>query len=174
MVSAKEREFSFEKIVPTPKPLLKENAMGLVNPLVENDEEAVKKVQKNLEKYGADSWYTWRLENWGTKWDTANPEIIYEEDNEIQYQFETAWSPPVPAIRNLSSAFPNLKFYLFFEEEGMGFYGAVRIVNGEVEEEKAAEPMPYIENEGEDAYYERQEKWREEAEAELDKVFDND
>jgi len=49
-------------------------------------------------------WYSWNVNNWGTKWDTG-VNIIDQSDNEIVLSFDTAWSPPIG-------------FYAFLEEMG--------------------------------------------------------
>ena len=74
-------------------------------------------------------WYDWNITNWGTKWEVAVPdtnnwrstEIVemgkVKEDDNVIYRFDTAWSPPSPAIQELSSQYPTLTFDLEFEEE---------------------------------------------------------
>jgi len=88
-------------------------------------------------------WYDWNVRNWGTKWDVAvshddeypdTEELEYEskgEDNWVVYKFNTAWSPPVPAIIKLSSLVPNCVVTLDFEEE-TGWGGETEFVNGEI------------------------------------------
>ncbi len=68
------------------------------------------------------SWYNWNITNWGTKWDVAVPaEDSYKntyiegptengENLVVYYNFETAWSPPVPALEKLSAQYPSLLF----------------------------------------------------------------
>lgn len=48
-------------------------------------------------------WYTWRVENWGTKWDVCDVEIdnaieVFADDTQARFSFRcwTAWSPPTP------------------------------------------------------------------------------
>lgn len=51
----------------------------------------------NIINYGHDSWYDWRIENWGTKWGAYD---IYVSDNEIE--FDTAWSCPFEILDKLA------------------------------------------------------------------------
>lgn len=60
----------------------------------------------NLENYGFQSWYRWRIFNWGTKWNSY--EVVWK-DNLVC--FETAWSPCLPIVEELSTKFPEVVFY---------------------------------------------------------------
>ena len=42
---------------------------------------------------GHTNWYDWRCENWSTKWDACNMDYS-ENDDTVQFTFDTAWSPP--------------------------------------------------------------------------------
>ena len=59
------------------------------------------KQQQMVEKYGFKSWYDWNIANWGTKWDLCEPDIQIIDDNTIQINCQTAWSPPVAAFETL-------------------------------------------------------------------------
>jgi len=61
--------------------------------------------------------YDWCCKNWGTKWGFVDPEL-HRNKGEDFYTFNTAWSPPVPLIRMMSSMFPTLEFHVDWEEEG--------------------------------------------------------
>ena len=56
-----------------------------------------------------ESWYSWRVENWGTKWDVGGEHATIErfDKNNVYFAFESAWAPPI-------------YFYQFLEEE-LGF-----------------------------------------------------
>ena len=45
--------------------------------------------------HGADNWYDWNIQNWGTKWDTGELGIDSYSSDHIQLSFDTAWSPPI-------------------------------------------------------------------------------
>jgi len=88
------------------------------------------------------SWYNWNIRNWGTKWDVAvNADDKYPEtyiegptpngDNlVVYYNFNTAWSPPFPAIAKLSSQYPTLLLTHSYEEE-TGWGGECEFLRGE-------------------------------------------
>jgi len=89
------------------------------------------------------SWYNWNCRNWGTKWDVAvssdneYPDTYMEGpvDNGgnlvVYYNFQTAWSPPFPAMEKLSAQYPSLLFTLSFEEE-TGWGGECEFLRGEM------------------------------------------
>jgi hypothetical protein len=93
--------------------------------------------------FKGNNWYDWNVRNWGTKWDVgvSNDEKYPEtelcehksegEDQWLVYKFNTAWSPPEPAIVKLSSLVPNCVITLNFEEE-TGWGGEYEFVNGEI------------------------------------------
>lgn len=85
-------------------------------------------------------WYSFNNREWGTKWDVGvssedeYPDTNMEEfDNGdeylVHYNFNTAWSPPVPAIMKLSAQYPKLLFTLSYEEE-TGWGGEMEFVRG--------------------------------------------
>jgi len=71
-----------------------------------------------------DRWYSWRLANWGTKWDAYEVEI---DDSEMHYGFEvsfdTAWSPPEEICYAIKDQFDDLCVSWFFDEPGMEVAG---------------------------------------------------
>jgi hypothetical protein len=93
--------------------------------------------------FSTNDWYNWNVRNWGTKWDVA-VEDSYEysetellehvsngEDQWVVYRFNTAWSPPVPALEKLSALVPNCVVTLEWQEE-QGFGGEIEFVKGEI------------------------------------------
>lgn len=81
--------------------------------------------------------YEWCIQNWGTKWGFCNVELVSEGGDELQYTFNTAWSPPTPLIKKLGEIFPTLEFELRYFEGLMGFNGILRMVGGQVEEDES-------------------------------------
>ena len=75
--------------------------------------------------FQGNNWYDWNVRNWGTKWDVAvshdeeypETELMEESETSLAYRFNTAWSPPIPAIEKLSEQYPKLHFNLSYEEE---------------------------------------------------------
>ena len=76
-------------------------------------------------------WYEWALEHWGTKWD-LNPPVMFKDGVCL---FETAWSPPIAAIKTLSDTFITLKFELDWYEEA-GTAGHAAFTEGVVKEKQ--------------------------------------
>lgn len=74
-----------------------------------------------------DNWYTWSIQNWGTKWDLQDVEILSDDEfsgiRRICMRFDTAWSPPEGIFTHLQSTYPDLEFSLFYREDGMQLAG---------------------------------------------------
>ncbi len=79
----------------------------------------------NVERHGHRSWYGWRIEHWGTKWEIGSDQqnIVEENDSTLVIQFETAWSPIHPVVLKLACRYPDLRFDLWYLDEGGGFAG---------------------------------------------------
>ena len=94
-------------------------------------------------KFSGNHWYDFNVREWGTKWDVAvDPDNKYPDtyiegptpngDNlVVYYNFNTAWSPPMPAIEKLSKQYPTLLFTLSYEEE-QGWGGECEFLRGEM------------------------------------------
>jgi hypothetical protein len=90
----------------------------------------------------SNDWYNWNIRNWGTKWDVAvsaddkYPDTYMEgptpngENLVVYYNFNTAWSPPFPAMEKLSAQYPSLLLTLSYEEE-TGWGGEAEFLRGE-------------------------------------------
>jgi hypothetical protein len=93
--------------------------------------------KKLKKKYGADNWYHWALQNWGTKWGTFDS-IVHNEDIEygtLVYEYTTAWCPLIPEVwEKVSKEYPDLTFIIDYEETGMDFEGKMTARNGKVED----------------------------------------
>jgi hypothetical protein len=92
--------------------------------------------------FSDNDWYNWNVRNWGTKWDVAvssddkSPDTYFEEtangDNQaVYYNFQTAWSSPMPALINLSEQYPDLLFTLSYQEE-TGWGGECELLRGNI------------------------------------------
>jgi len=97
------------------------------------------KAKEFKEKYGSPDWYSWRLNNWGTKWNINNSclsvDLRKEGDEYIaSLSYDTAWTPAIPIIKKLATMFPKLKFDLEYSEEGCGFAGRVFAQGKKVDE----------------------------------------
>lgn len=91
-----------------------------------------------IRKYGADNWYDWANNNWGTKWGDYDTALYILSLKCIELVYDTAWGPGLEFITEvLPVKFPTMSFYLEYEEPGMGFGGSVIIREGEVENNSA-------------------------------------
>ena len=93
-------------------------------------------------KFETNDWYNFNVREWGTKWDVAvseddkHPDTYMEEAQNgenyvVYYNFNTAWSRPLPALQKLSAQYPNLLMTLSYEEE-TGWGGEMEFLRGEV------------------------------------------
>lgn len=80
---------------------------------------------------GHDNAYDWCIEMWGSKWGDCYTELKEISDSGYIFEFDSAWSPPIEGITHIAKEFPNLCFYLYFEEGGMGFMGNSEWTYGE-------------------------------------------
>jgi hypothetical protein len=74
---------------------------------------------------GAD-WYSWRVNNWGTKWDVnLEGEFTDNEDGtaEITGWFDSAWAPPIGAYETFLEANEDCSIWASYDEPGMDFAG---------------------------------------------------
>lgn len=75
------------------------------------------------------------VDSWGTKWDID--EIIIGEIAEqyhyhtVDLQFDSAWTPPLEAIKAISLIFPYFQIGVHYVEDGVGFIGFVVYSNGQ-------------------------------------------
>ena len=116
-----------------------------INPMPENV------IVENKQYEGMPDWYNWRVENWGTKWNsmhnTTLENLEYDKEMTIEdietYFFQTAWSPAIPVIMKLAEI-TGESFALYYNEEGIGFFGKADIspegaIDQEFSHEKDAE-----------------------------------
>lgn len=134
-IEYRERPISFTKSVPMPDHIYQG---GLT--------------QEERERYGANNWYDWSIENWGTKWDaTSTGEWSAPEGSGIaEIYFETAWAPPIPWLITTSTVYPELEFSLRYEEPGMEFAGDITANNGEYEDVEDPNYKPFFDWDEED------------------------
>ena len=112
--AAVDRDELFQEINPCPQELV-ETVAGLGMDMTEQ-------YAANLAKYGHESWYSWCLANWGTKWEATDIDVSFSDENEISCSFMTAWAPPIPVYEALVAKGFNI--VATYREEGMGFMGA--------------------------------------------------
>lgn len=71
----------------------------------------------NIETYNAPTWYEWCIENWGTKWNATNGELISENKNKLTYTFDTAWCHPTELLLAFSKKYPNVEIEAEYANE---------------------------------------------------------
>lgn len=77
-------------------------------------------VNELIEKYGHGDWYSWSVENWGTKWNTDAQDWSRDGDS-ISFWFDSAWAPPTALYDKITTEGYDVEAY--YLEEGMGFVG---------------------------------------------------
>jgi hypothetical protein len=108
--------------------------------------QTTEQMESNIEKFGYKSWYDWCIDKWGTKWAESGlfvgEEYTVDIDKDfavIAFNFDTAWNPPIQAFDKISKDYPNILFYLYYEETGMAFCGRNIWALGECQYSQEAE-----------------------------------
>ena len=70
-----------------------------------------------------DRWYDWRVQNWDTKWDCYDVEVVDDDPECTEIQFNTAWSPPAAIWNELREQYPDVEISWFFDEPGVEMAG---------------------------------------------------
>ena len=109
--------FSLQALLPIPQAL--EETVSQVP----NEEHDSKRNVALRKRYGSDNWYDWNNRNWGTKWDVEAYAESRTAPTSIKYNFDSAWAPPIEAIKKIALLFPTLAFELEYCEPGMCFSG---------------------------------------------------
>ena len=109
-IASEETPFDFAKIVPEP------------------DYDKIE-VEPTFEKEDSDfrmpTWWDWRVQNWGTKWNSSECEVTIMDDEQVEYTFNTAWGPPEPIIHKLRELYPDVSITAFYDEPGMELAGYI-------------------------------------------------
>ena len=118
-----EGEFDFNALIPMPK-ILEKTISGNTAEMQTDEYKAIEKTA--VETTGHANWYSWRLENWGTKWNAYHTQLNHQDDF-LELTFDTAWSCPEPIFQSLSEQFPSLKFKGYALDEGYCFGAEINI-----------------------------------------------
>jgi hypothetical protein len=113
-------QFDFDKIIPIPADV----------PSLEQDGERSKDLSGLARPDGTAgylSWDDWRMQNWGTKWN-SNALTVFD-DEPLQFMFDTALGFPLQIFEALARQHPTLRFECAMLEEsgwfaGKGFFNA--------------------------------------------------
>ncbi len=106
--------------------------------------------KKAEDETGFTDWYSWSVENWGSKWDACSIDICTEQDCLFEIHFDTAWSLPEPVFHALAKKYPNLEFSGEFIEEDQSFEGDFESDFDSEEMEVNSSPVVRDEDEDED------------------------
>ena len=69
-------------------------------------------------------WYDWRVMNWDTKWDAYDVEVVDPDPENMEIEFNTAWSPPEAICHALREKYEDtVAISWFYDEPGMEFAG---------------------------------------------------
>lgn len=85
-----------------------------------------------------DDWYSWNVDNWGTKWDASIIDCERMDENTLTIIMDTAWAPPTRLYEYLEEHGWGVDAH--YLEEGMGFVG--RYFTGEDEEYEIDYTLP--------------------------------
>ena len=69
----------------------------------------------NIREFGCPTWYEWRIQNWGTKWNASGAEVL-----DGRLSFLTAWDAPNPVMEKLSEMFPTVSIHHVWADEDIG------------------------------------------------------
>lgn len=128
----------FERVIPMPDNVIRggigqakiDGVMQKVYYVETPDPEDPAKFIRSALPYpeGATDWYEWSIENWGTKWNAYDDEVL--EDDTVA-RFDTAWSHPFPVVKQLSRDHPDDVIAVVYADEDLGCnFGAYFIQGG--------------------------------------------
>lgn len=101
---------------------------------------------------GLPTWYHWRIENWGTKWEPDSGTDVKKEtktvlDQEIStatYYFSTAWGPADAWFDKVVTKYPKLRLSYVYGEPGNNFGGVIVALDGKVTRHLEGETYDFL------------------------------
>ena len=81
-----------------------------------------------IAQYGASDWYSWRVNNWGTKWEISSEGLEFEDNGDgtatLSGWFDSAWAPPIGAYNHYLDRMEGaVTLEASYYEPGMDFAG---------------------------------------------------
>ena len=70
-----------------------------------------------------DRWYDWRIQNWDTKWDAYDVVVTDDDIEQVEIEFNTAWSPPEAICSAIREQYPDVSVSWFYDEPGCEIAG---------------------------------------------------
>ena len=131
-----EDENTFTQIIPEPDwpntPLAEKDvkrfsfskAKGKVGELPVKTEGAFGESYRFASGEADDRWYDWRLQNWDTKWDAYDVEVVDPDPENLEIEFNTAWAPPEAICHALREKYEDtVAISWFYDEPGCEIAG---------------------------------------------------
>lgn len=106
--------FDFNKLIPMPDS-------------IENSKEEVVRPSG----FKVPAWYSWAIDNWGTKWNACDAEYSTKDPEHVIW-FDTAWDPPVPVFEALAKRFPGHEVVVYSDEYMNHLHVTFTLNNGQV------------------------------------------
>jgi len=128
-------ESVFSQIIPEPDwhetPLMSRDmpryggdvAKGSLGELPQYVEDPWKRLVFKSTGQSDDRWYDWRLQNWDTKWDAYDVVVTDDDPEQLEVEFNTAWSPPEAICHKIREDFPDISVSWFYDEPGCEIAG---------------------------------------------------
>ena len=124
---------TFNHIIPEPDwintPLMSKDVQGLVydrgkvGELPQYVEDPWKRLVFKSTGRSDDRWYDWRVQNWDTKWDAYDVEVVDPDPENMEIEFNTAWAPPEAICHALREQYPDVSISWFYDEPGCEIAG---------------------------------------------------
>ena len=70
-----------------------------------------------------DRWYDWRIQNWDTKWDCYDVVVTDDDPEQVEIEFNTAWSPPEAICNAIREQYEDVSVSWFYDEPGVEIAG---------------------------------------------------
>lgn len=103
-----------------------------------------------------DDWYGWSIDNWGTKWEFIDINYFDKDDESIDIQGDTAWSPPLALLAFIAEQY-GVNCHISYSEVGMDFCGVAAFApNGEhaISDGPISDHMPEVDEDDINAWHE--------------------
>ena len=68
-------------------------------------------------------WDDWRVQNWDTKWDCYDVVVTDDDPDQLEVEFNTAWSPPEAICERIREDYPDVSVSWFYDEPGCELAG---------------------------------------------------
>ena len=128
-------ESVFTQIIPEPDwhetPLMSsdmpkydwDTPLGKVGELPQYVEDPWRRLVFKSTNKGDDRWYDWRVQNWDTKWDAYDVVVTDDDIEQVEVEFNTAWSPPEAICSAIREQYPDVSVSWFYDEPGCEIAG---------------------------------------------------